>query len=138
MLSRGVKETQQIAGNSINSAPSKKNKFFLIFSILLHKCVINLTSFQDKTPRLLINSERKQVLTINAIYYNKAKFEKWEKIMAKKTYVLDTSLYLTDANAIYSFGNNDIIIPLKVLEEIEAQNPPGRGWGASQINYTNF
>ena len=39
--------------------------------------------------------------------------------MAKKTYVLDTSVYLTDSNCINSFGNNDIVIPLKVLEEID-------------------
>ena len=41
--------------------------------------------------------------------------------MAKKTYVLDTSVYLTDSNCINSFGNNDIVIPLKVLEEIDAK-----------------
>ncbi len=39
--------------------------------------------------------------------------------MAKKTYVLDTSVYLTDSNCINCFGNNDIVIPLKVLEEID-------------------
>ena len=39
--------------------------------------------------------------------------------MAKKTYVLDTSVYLTDSNCINSFTNNDIVIPLKVLEEID-------------------
>lgn len=39
--------------------------------------------------------------------------------MAKKNYVLDTSVYLTDANSLYNFGNNDIFIPLKVLEEID-------------------
>ena len=39
--------------------------------------------------------------------------------MAKKNYVLDTSVYLTDADALYKFGNNDIFIPLKVLEEID-------------------
>jgi len=39
--------------------------------------------------------------------------------MAKKTYVLDTNVYLTDANSITSFGNNDILIPFKVLEEID-------------------
>ena len=38
--------------------------------------------------------------------------------MAKKTYVLDTNVYLTDASSINAFGNNDIVIPLKVLEEI--------------------
>jgi PhoH-like ATPase len=39
--------------------------------------------------------------------------------MAKKNYVLDTSVYLTDADAIFKFDNNDIFIPLKVLEEID-------------------
>ena len=39
--------------------------------------------------------------------------------MAKKTYVLDTSVCLTDADCIYRYGNNDIILPLKVLEEID-------------------
>lgn len=39
--------------------------------------------------------------------------------MAKKTYVLDTSVYLTDSNCIRAFRNNDILIPLKVLEEID-------------------
>ena len=39
--------------------------------------------------------------------------------MAKKTYILDTSVYLTDYGAIKNFGNNDIVIPLKVLEEID-------------------
>jgi len=39
--------------------------------------------------------------------------------MAKKTYVLDTSVCLTDSNCIYSFANHDIVLPLKVLEEID-------------------
>ena len=39
--------------------------------------------------------------------------------MAKKIYVLDTSACLTDARCLTSFGNNDIILPLKVLEEID-------------------
>ena len=37
----------------------------------------------------------------------------------KKNYVLDTSVCLTDAEAIYKFENHDIFIPLKVLEEID-------------------
>ena len=37
----------------------------------------------------------------------------------KKNYVLDTSVCLTDAEAIYKFDNHDIFIPLKVLEEID-------------------
>ena len=39
--------------------------------------------------------------------------------MAKKNYVIDTSVFLSDANCIHRFQNNDIFIPLKVLEEID-------------------
>ncbi len=39
--------------------------------------------------------------------------------MAKKNYVLDTSVCLTDSQSIYNFKNNDIVIPLKVLDEID-------------------
>ncbi len=39
--------------------------------------------------------------------------------MAKKTYVIDTSVFLSDANALYRFQNNDIVIPMKVLEEVD-------------------
>ena len=39
--------------------------------------------------------------------------------MRKKTYLLDTSAILTDRDVISAFGRNDILIPLKVLEEID-------------------
>ena len=39
--------------------------------------------------------------------------------MNKITYILDTSVYLHDANSIFHFGKNDIVVPLKVLEEID-------------------
>tara|TARA_R110000824_G_scaffold24497_2_gene86227 strand:+ start:2446 stop:3780 length:1335 start_codon:yes stop_codon:yes gene_type:complete len=39
--------------------------------------------------------------------------------MTKKTYILDTNVYLTDSDAVFSYGNNDIIVPIKVLEEID-------------------
>ena len=39
--------------------------------------------------------------------------------MTKKIYVLDTSVCLTDASCLTSFSNNDIVLPLKVLEEID-------------------
>lgn len=38
---------------------------------------------------------------------------------AKKNYVLDTSVYLTDAESIFKFNNHDIFVPLKVLEEVD-------------------
>lgn len=37
----------------------------------------------------------------------------------KKTFVLDTSVLLYDFNAIYNFKENDIAIPITVLEEID-------------------
>ena len=37
----------------------------------------------------------------------------------KKNYILDTSVFLTDADAVYKFDNHDIFVPLKVLEEID-------------------
>jgi len=39
--------------------------------------------------------------------------------MAKKNYVIDTSVYLTDAEAVFKLENNDIFVPLKVLEEVD-------------------
>ena len=39
--------------------------------------------------------------------------------MAKKNYVIDTSVFLSDADALFAFENNDVFIPLKVLEEID-------------------
>ena len=55
--------------------------------------------------------------------------------MTKKIYVLDTSVYLTDWRAIYSYGKNDIAIPLVVLEEIDKhkKRPNGVGINARRI-----
>ncbi len=39
--------------------------------------------------------------------------------MAKKNFIIDTSVFLSDSSCIYKFQNNDIFIPLKVLEEID-------------------
>ena len=39
--------------------------------------------------------------------------------MAKKTFVIDTSVFLSDANCLFNFANNDIVVPMKVLEEID-------------------
>ena len=47
----------------------------------------------------------------------------------KKIYILDTSVYLTNADCLYAFENNDIYVPLKVFEEIDKhkkrQDPVG-------------
>ena len=39
--------------------------------------------------------------------------------MAKKNYVIDTSVFLTDSQCLHKFGNNDLFIAHKVLEEID-------------------
>ena len=51
--------------------------------------------------------------------------------MAKKTYVLDTSACLSDSDCIYNYSNNDILIPLKVLEEIDKHKKRQDGVGAN-------
>jgi len=38
----------------------------------------------------------------------------------KKTFVLDTNVILHDSDCIYQFDDNDIVIPITVLEEIDA------------------
>lgn len=51
--------------------------------------------------------------------------------MAKKIYVLDTNVLLSDFNSLYSFKNNDLIIPLKVVEEIDKHKKRQDGVGAN-------
>ena len=47
----------------------------------------------------------------------------------KKTYVLDTNVFLTNAKSIFEFKNNDIVIPLKVLDEIDKHKKRQDGVG---------
>jgi len=58
--------------------------------------------------------------------------------MAKKIYVLDTSVYLTDFNAITRYENNDIVIPLKVLDEIDNHKSRQDGVGANARGFIRF
>lgn len=44
-----------------------------------------------------------------------------EQPMNKKTFILDTNVLLSDTNAIHAFEENDVIIPLAVLEELDNQ-----------------
>ena len=39
--------------------------------------------------------------------------------MSKKAYVLDTNVYLTNHESIFQYGRGDVIVPLKVLDEID-------------------
>jgi PhoH-like ATPase len=55
--------------------------------------------------------------------------------MSKKIYVLDTNCYLTDYEAINKFGTGDIIIPLKVLEEVDKHKKRQDGVGLNARNF---
>ena len=54
---------------------------------------------------------------------------------SKKNYVLDTSVYLTEANSVYKFGRNDIFVPLKVLEEIDGHKKRQDSVGANARHF---
>ena len=47
----------------------------------------------------------------------------------KKTYILDTNVFLTSANSVFEYKNNDIIVPLKVLDEIDKHKKRQDGVG---------
>ena len=47
----------------------------------------------------------------------------------KKIYVLDTNVFLTNSNSIFEFNNNDIVVPLKVLDEIDKHKKRQDGVG---------
>jgi len=47
----------------------------------------------------------------------------------KKTYVLDTNVFLTNARSIFDYKNNDIVIPIKVLDEIDKHKKRQDGVG---------
>jgi PhoH-like ATPase len=40
--------------------------------------------------------------------------------VAKKTFVIDTNVLLHDPDALYTFGANDVVVPLAVLEELDS------------------
>ena len=49
------------------------------------------------------------------------------------TYVLDTSVLLSDPTALFQFEENRVVIPLVVLTELEAKrHHPDLGWAARQ------
>ena len=58
--------------------------------------------------------------------------------MAKKTYVFDTSVILTDCDSVNTFENNDIIIPLKVLDEIDKHKQRQDTVGSNARKFIRF
>jgi len=56
----------------------------------------------------------------------------------KKTYVLDTNVLLSDPNSIHAFEENDVIIPMAVLEELDRHKsrPDEVGRNGRQVSRT--
>ena len=51
--------------------------------------------------------------------------------IAKKTYVLDTSVLLSDPTALHAFEDNEVVLPIIVLTELESKRiHPELGWAA--------
>jgi PhoH-like ATPase len=60
----------------------------------------------------------------------------WEGTAMKKKYVLDTNVLLQDPNALFSFEDNEVVIPAVVLEEIDSKkrNADELGRNARQVS----
>ena len=58
--------------------------------------------------------------------------------MAKKTYVLDTSALITNTDSVNGYSNNDILIPIKVLEELDKHKKRQDLVGASARTVIRF
>ncbi len=54
----------------------------------------------------------------------------------KKTFILDTNVLLHDVNSIYAFEDNDVVIPMVVIEELDAFKSEGdtRGKNARMVS----
>lgn len=57
---------------------------------------------------------------------------------AKKTYVLDTNVLMSDPNSVFSFDEHDVIIPMVVLEELDRHKsrPDEVGRNVRQVTRT--
>lgn len=56
------------------------------------------------------------------------------KLARKKTYVLDTSVLLSDPNALFRFEEHDVVLPVVVLTELEAKRThPELGYFARSV-----
>lgn len=58
--------------------------------------------------------------------------------MSKKVYVFDTSVLLSDAQCFTNFGNNEIVLPLKVLEEVDGHKKRQDSVGANARQVIRF
>ena len=54
----------------------------------------------------------------------------------KKTFILDTNVLLHDVNSVYAFEDNDVVIPMVVIEELDNFKSEGdtRGKNARMVS----
>lgn len=56
---------------------------------------------------------------------------RYRLVISRKTYVLDTSVLLSEPTALHAFADNDVVLPIIVLTELEAKrHHPDLGWAA--------
>ncbi len=56
---------------------------------------------------------------------------RYRRSISRKTYVLDTSVLLSDPAALHAFADNDVVLPIIVLTELESKrHHPDLGWAA--------
>ena len=84
-------------------------------------------------------SVRKKALTPAAerLYYKyPAERQLQEGCTMKKTFILDTNVLLHDVNCLHAFEDNDIIIPMAVIEELDTFKSEGdtRGKNARMVS----
>ena len=51
----------------------------------------------------------------------------------KKNYVLDTNVLLHDPRAIFKFEDNDVIIPIYVIDQIDQFKREGKKCGQNKV-----
>lgn len=107
--------------NAINQS---KNITFRTVGIDFYKQLSNPTQFRRD------RGTKNHTLTFDTNMVAKRKTNSGFKKGSKKNFVLDTNVILHDANSIDKFEENDIYIPITVLEELDKFKK-----GSEQINF---
>lgn len=85
-------------------------------------------------------SEKGLTAAKERLYYkqNHPKRHYQKGLTMKKTFILDTNVLLHDVNCLHAFEDNDIIIPMAVIEELDAFKSEGdtRGKNARMVSRT--
>ncbi|HEX9061117.1 MAG TPA: PhoH family protein [Clostridia bacterium] len=58
--------------------------------------------------------------------------------MSKKRFVIDTNVILYDPNSVFNFGDNEVIIPITVIEELDKHKTDQRETGMNARHFFKF